>query len=135
MPECQHPRPGDDVLLHPKVLFPVAMVKPGGTLVLHYDTRTGLVPIPGTKQVDYFESIWFFITDAADGNTSRLISRFRIDYSASARNSISYGYFVEPISTTMQKQMLGGIKRPVEASRAARNPPERPEERDHEERI
>ena len=116
IPEFQHLEPGNSVLLHPKVPFPVALVDPAHAIVLHYDTRTGLTPIPGTKPVDFFESTWLFFLDARDDKTTRLISRFRIDYSPGVRNKVSYGYFVEPISSTMQKKMLGGIKERVESA-------------------
>lgn len=117
IPEFQCLEVGDNVLLHPKVPYPVALVEPGRAIVLHYDTRTGLTPVPGTRPVDYFESTWLFFLDAGDGNSTRLISRFRIDYSLSIRNKISYGYFVEPVSSTMQQQMLRGIKKRAEVSK------------------
>lgn len=116
IPEFQHLEAGENILLHPKVPFPVALVEPGRAIVLHYDTRTGLEPIPGTKTVDYFESTWLFFLDTEDDKTTRLISRFRIDYNRSMRNRVSYGYFVEPISTTMQQKMLLGIKKRGESA-------------------
>lgn len=116
VPEFQHLEAGNSILLHPKVPFPVALVEPGRAIVLHYDTRTGLTPIPGTKPVDYFESTWVFFLDTKDDKATRLISRFRIDYSPGMRNRISYGYFVEPISSTMQQKMLLGVKKRVESA-------------------
>ena len=116
IPEFQHLELGENVLLHPKVLYPVALVEPGRAIVLHYDTRTGLTLSHGTKPVDYFESTWLFFLNPGDGNSTRLISRYRIDYNLSMRNKISYGYFVEPVSSTMQQQMLRGIKKRAEAS-------------------
>jgi hypothetical protein len=116
IPEFQHLEAGDNIVLHPKVPFPVALVEPSRAIVLHYDTRTGLTPIPGTKPVDYFESTWLFFLDAKDDKATRLISRFRVDYSPGIRNKVSYGYFVEPISSTMQQKMLLGIKKRVESA-------------------
>jgi hypothetical protein len=116
IPEFQHLEAGENILLHPKIPVPVTLVEPGHAIVLHYDTRAGLTPIPGTKTVDYFESTWLFYIGNKDENTVRLISRFRIDYSHSMRNKISYGYFVEPISSTMQQKMLRGIKKRAEAA-------------------
>lgn len=117
IPEFQHLAAGDNVLLHPKIPYPVALVEPGRAIVLHYDTRKGLTPIPGTKVVDYFESTWLFFLDTMDSNSSRMISRFRIDYNPSKRNNLTYGYFVEPVSSTMQQQMLRGIKKRAETSK------------------
>jgi hypothetical protein len=121
IPEFQHLEVGDNVLLHPKVPYPVALVEPGHAIVLHYDTRAGLTPIPGTKAVDYFESTWLFFIDTGNGNSTRMISRFRIDYNLSMWNKISYGYFVEPVSSTMQRKMLLGIKRRAEAGNSTGN--------------
>ena len=117
IPEFQHLESGDNVLLHPKVPYPVALAEPGRAIVLHYDTRKGLTSIPGTKVVDYFESTWLFFLDARDANSTRMISRFRIDYNLSTRNKLTYGYFVEPVSSTMQQQMLRGIKKRAEATK------------------
>ncbi len=113
IPEFQHLQAGDHILLHPKVPFPVALVEPDRAIVMHYDTRTGLTPIPGTRPAGYFESTWLFWLDDQGDRGTRLISRFRIEYSLGIRNTLSYGYFVEPISSTMQRQMLRGIKNRV----------------------
>jgi len=115
IPECQQLKAGDNVLLHPKVPYPVALVEPGRAIVLYVDTRkTTALTVPGSRPVDYFESTWLFFIKAVGGNSTRLISRFRIDYSLSVRNKISYGYFAESISSTMQQQMLRGIKKRAE---------------------
>jgi len=116
IPEFQRLEPGDSVMLHPKIPYPVVQVDNGRAIVLHYDTRKGLTPIPGTKAADYFESTWLFLLDDRGPNSTRMISRFRIGYNPSIRNRLSYGYFVEPISSTMQQQMLRGIKKRAETS-------------------
>jgi len=116
IPEFQHLEPGESIMLHPKIPYPVVLVDPGRAIVLHYDTRKGLIPIPGTKAADYFESTWLFFLDGRGANSTRMISRFRIDYNPSTRNKLSYGYLVEPISSTMQQEMLRGIKKRAEAS-------------------
>jgi hypothetical protein len=118
IPEYQHLEVGDDVLLHPKVPYPVAMVDTGHYIVLFVDTRKTTAPtVPGSQTADYFESTWLFYIEAGKGKSTRLISRFRINYNPSLRNKISCGYFVEPISSTMQQQMLRGIKKRAEASK------------------
>ncbi len=116
IPEFQRLEPGDSVMLHPKVPYPVVMVDRGRAIVLHYETRKGLTPVPGTKAADYFESTWLFFLDGRGANSTRMISRFRIDYNPSTRNKLSYGYFVEPISSTMQQEMLRGMKKRAETS-------------------
>ncbi len=115
-PEYQGLRPGDSVKLHPKVAMPVAAVEPGKAIVLDYDSRTGYAKDSPTRQKDYFQSTWLFCVQPKDDGSSRLIARFRIGYNRSLRNKIAYRYFMEPISTTMQRQMLRGIKNRVEAA-------------------
>jgi len=114
IPEYQKLKPGDNIMLHPKVPYPVAEVREGNTIVLHYDSRTGQKQVSGTKPSNYFESTWLFLVTKQGNQSSRLISRFRIDYNLSTQNRIAYGYFVEPVSTTMQKQMLKGIRKRAE---------------------
>jgi len=114
-PEYQHLEAGDNIMLHPKVPFPVSKVEPGRAIVLHYDTRKGLTPIPGTKPADYFESSWSFSVDPMNNKTTRMVARFKIDYSPGIRNKVLYGYFTELISSTMQQQMLRGIKKRAES--------------------
>ncbi len=119
IPEFQHLEAGDNILLHPKVPFPVNQVETGRAIVLHYDTRKGLTCIPGTKSADFFESSWLFFLKSKDDETTRLVSRFKIDYSPGIRNKVLYGYFTELISSTMQQQMLRGIKQRAESAHAS----------------
>lgn len=116
IPEYQHIVSGDNIMLHPKVPFPVEEVETGRSIVLHYDSRAGLTQKPSTKQKDFFESSWLFLLDPVNVHKTRLISRFRIDYSPGIGNIISLGIFGEPIYSTMQTQMLRGIKRRVEGT-------------------
>jgi hypothetical protein len=114
IPEYQHLAPGDNIMLHPKAPLPVTEVETGRSIVLHYDSRTGQPEKSDTQPKDFFESSWLFLLDPVNDRKTRLISRFRIDYSPGIRNKVSLGMFGEPIYSTMQTQMLRGIKRRVE---------------------
>jgi len=55
--------------------------------------------------------------DKADG-TTRLISRWRLDYKPGLGMSLALRGFLEPIAQIMQRQMLLGIKKRVEGATA-----------------
>jgi hypothetical protein len=65
----------------------------------------------------YFSSGSKWILEEADGDTTRLISRWRTDYSRdSLGNRLSYSpWFVEPVGFVMSRKMLRGIKRRAES--------------------
>ncbi len=113
VPEFQHLAAGDNVMLHPRVPFPVVLVDPGKSIVLHYDSRKG-IESTSKKRPAYFESTWVFLLDRAGDDVTRFMARFRIDYSPGIGNRISLGYFGEPIYTAMQRKMLRGLKRRAE---------------------
>jgi hypothetical protein len=117
--EFQHLEVGDSVRLAAEMPgYPVAIIESGRAIVLYTDSRTGPTPVPaGTKPGDYYASTWgFFLDETGDGRT-RFISRLRSDYNPRMRNRLLYGpCLVEPISTTMQRKMLMGIKQRAEAA-------------------
>lgn len=116
--EFQHLEVGDSVRLAAEMPgYPVAIIEFGRFIVLFTDSRAGSTPVPaGKKPGDYYASTWgFFLDETGDGRT-RFISRLRSDYNTRMRNRLLYGPgLVEPISTTMQRKMLQGIKQRVEA--------------------
>jgi hypothetical protein len=116
IPEFQHLAAGDNIRLHPEGPFPVAMVDPAHAIVLHIDSRTGASAIPVGKEAgNYLITTWVFFLESLDDKTTRLISRLRFDYNPRIRNRLRYGpCLVEPISSTMQRKMLLGIKDRVE---------------------
>ncbi len=120
--DWQHLKTGDVIRLHPKMPgIPVVLLEPARALLLH--VRTGAFPgeraafsAPGEEK--YFATSWLFFLERTEGDATRLFSRWRIDYSPSLANRISYGpLFLEPIGFTMDRKMLLGIKQRAEASR------------------
>jgi hypothetical protein len=114
LPQFQTLKPGDSIRLHPKMPpVPVATVEPYRVLVLHGDTRVGSGP-PVTKPGDYLNVLWGFYLQPIDGHSTRLIERFRSDYSPSAFNRLMNGGIMEPVSFIMERKMLLGIKQRAE---------------------
>jgi hypothetical protein len=114
--EFQQLKAGDTMYLAPQVPFPVVLVESGRTIVLYFDSRTGIPQKPGTRSMSPFASSWLFYLENTDDKTARLISRFRISYNPSMGNNIAYGYLTEAIATTMQKKMLQGIRQRAEST-------------------
>ncbi len=119
--DWQHLKTGDAVKLHPKVPgIPVVLLEPGRTLLLY--VRSSTFPDGKTASAltekQYFATSWLFFLEEAGSNTTRLFSRWRVDYNPSLSNRISFGpLFLEPIGFTMDREMLLGIKQRAEASR------------------
>ncbi len=102
IPEFQNLKVGESIKLHPKVAMPVAIVVPNHALVLHYEAD--------------FSSNWMWVLEKIDEKTTRLISRFLIDYGPGLKNRLSYSpCFMEPIEFAMSRKMLLGIKQRAEA--------------------
>ncbi len=96
---------GDGVKLHPKMPpLPVTAVEPRKWLILNAaDDKTSV-------QVS-----WVFYLEAISENQTRLISRWRADYTPTRANQLGYGpVLMEPIGCVMDMEMLRGIKHRAE---------------------
>lgn len=119
IPELQNLKVGDTISLHPKMPgLPVAILEPGRAIVLHVKTESLTGDESGeVKPRNYFAATWLFFVGEVDKRTTRLISRWRADYSPSLANRLGYGpWFVEPIGFVMDRKMLLGIKQRAEAT-------------------
>lgn len=120
IPELQNLKVGDGIKLHPKAPpMPVALIAPHRALVLHAKDYTPEDESTGPakpKTENTFSTSWGFYTDKTDDNTTRLISRFKVDYIPTLRNKLGYGAFtVGSIGFVMDRKMLIGIKKRAEA--------------------
>jgi len=122
IPEFQNLKVGDAIKLAAKVPgLPVAVVEPNHALVLH--TKADTLVASGAKFGEpkpqkYFSTNWLWVLEKFDERTTRLISRFLMDYSPGLGNRLTYGTcLVEPISFVMSRKMLLGIKQRAEAAR------------------
>jgi hypothetical protein len=118
LPECQNLKVGDLIPLAPNGFgIPVAILEPERAMVLFGDTRLpGSEGVPAFKPGEYLAASWgFYLLGQPDG-TTRLVERWRTDYSLSATNTLLYRGFLEPGAFMMQRKMLLGIKARAEAA-------------------
>ena len=112
LPEYQELKVGDTIPLAPDAFgLPVAILDTEQTMVLHGDTRLpGGDAMPPLKPGEYLAASWgFYLVGQADGAT-RLVERWRADYTPTVMNAVFYRAFLEPGAFLMQRKMLLGIK-------------------------
>jgi hypothetical protein len=118
LPEFQNLKTGDTIPLSPDGFgLPVAILEAPRTLVLHGDTR---MPGPGKplpmKPGEYLAVTWGFYLFEREKKVTRLVERWKADWSPGLANSIFYRLFLEPGAFIMERKMLLGIKQRVEAT-------------------
>ncbi len=116
-PELQNLQAGDTIPLAPNGFgIPVAILEPQRALVLHGDTRqSGSGVEIEMKQGEYLAVTWgFYLFESEDGRT-RLIERWKADWSPEAASTLFYRLFLEPGAFLMERKMLLGIKHRAEA--------------------
>ena len=112
MPEYQGLKVGDTIPLAPDAFgLPVAILDAEQTMVLHGDTRLpGDEAMPPLRPGEYLAASWgFYLFGQGDGAT-RLVERWRADYTPTVINAVFYRAFLEPGAFLMQRKMLLGIK-------------------------
>jgi hypothetical protein len=111
VPEYQELRVGDTIALAPDAFgLPVAILEPEQAMVLHGDLRLPGGAMPPLKPGEYLAASWgFYLIGQADGAT-RLVERWRADYTPTVMNAVFYRAFLEPGAFLMQRKMLLGIK-------------------------
>lgn len=115
LPQFQDLEAGDGIRLHPQIpALPVAALDPQRTLLLHSSEPIGPSP-EDDGPAEHFATTWLFYLEELEEGTTRLISRYRLDYEPRLGNELAYRGLVEPISTVMQRKMLLGIKERAEA--------------------
>ena len=116
LPEFQNLNVGDKIPLSPDGFgIPVAILEPRRALVLRGDTRLDPAAIPTMKPGDYFAVSWGWHLDEIDGNTTRLVERWRADWNPSWQQNLFMRAFLEPGAFLMERKMLLGIKERAEA--------------------
>jgi hypothetical protein len=116
LPEFQELKEGDLIPLSPDGFgFPVAILNPQKSLVLHGDSRAqGPGTAPVMKNGDYMAAVWGFHLFPGDNGFTRLVERIYIDWNENPTNTFFYRVFLEPGSFIMEQKMLKGIKERVE---------------------
>jgi hypothetical protein len=119
LPEWQNLQVGDAVPLAPDGAMdvPVVILEPQRALVLHADSR---LPNPSGKAGpplppgQFLAVSWGFFLAGQAGGATRLVERFRLDYSPTAANALIYKLFLEPGAFVMERKMLLGIQQRAE---------------------
>jgi len=119
LPEWQNLQVGDVVPLAPDGAMdvPVVILEPQRTLVLHADSR---LPSPGGKggpplpPGQFLAVSWGFYLAEQAGGATRLVERFRLDYTPTVANELIYKLFLELGAFVMERKMLLGIKQRAE---------------------
>lgn len=116
LPEHQDLNEGDTIPLAPDGIgLNVALLEPRRHLVLHGDTR-----IPGgsanelVAPDDYLATSWGFYLFPQPNGTTRLVERWKADYSPKLVNRVMYPVFLEPGAFVMERGMLLGLKERAE---------------------
>jgi hypothetical protein len=92
---------GDEVKLHPDVPLDVAIVEPGGALVLRGGVPMGDIPPP-------YDFTWAFVLREQPDGTTRLLSREQYAYKKWWASLLVEP--VEAVSFVMTQKMLRGIR-------------------------
>ena len=112
LPEYQQLRVGDHVALGRGVFARVAVLEPLKHLILrataHGDEyEEGAPPL---KPGETLNMTWAFFTEALENGDTRLIERFRVEFTPTLVNNVMFYGFIEPGAFFMERSMLLGIK-------------------------
>ena len=118
IPELQDLKVGDAIKIGEQAPFEVVALEPARVLALlaRSDLETGeTFELSGPAPASYMNQSWVYYLDDIDGNSTRLIVRWRGDYSPGFANSLGFGISVEAGAVLMQPKMLKGIKERAES--------------------
>jgi hypothetical protein len=112
LPEYQQLQVGDHVALGRGVFARVAVLEPLKHLILrataHGDeNEAGAPPL---KPGETLNMTWAFFTEALENGDTRLIERFRVEFTPTLANNVMFYGFIEPGAFFMERSMLLGIK-------------------------
>ncbi|MGB5371414.1 MAG: hypothetical protein WBN18_13375 [Flavobacteriaceae bacterium] len=117
LPEFQEPKIGDLIPFGPKDAYPLVICDIGSAMAIEnwYDLDAKSVFDPDMSSArNYLHLTWLWYVEPLDGKRSRFISRNRISYSTSFKNTLMFGSFSEPIVFAMDRKMCMGIKKRAE---------------------
>ncbi|NVB38545.1 SRPBCC family protein [Pseudenhygromyxa sp. WMMC2535] len=125
VPELQTLKVGDEIKLHEQLAFQVhAMNAPRELIMVDArDNETGarFDPSSSERPADFHCASWAFILEEPEGDElpefaggTRLLIRWRIDYTPTRSNEIMWKAFVEPINFVMERKMMLGLRKRAE---------------------
>jgi hypothetical protein len=121
IPELQDLKVGDQIKINADSPFEVVALEPARLLALlaRSDLETGeSFELSGPAPAKYMNQSWVYHLREIDGDSTRLVVRWRGDYSPGFANSLFFGMSVEAGALLMQYKMLQGIKERAEAQQA-----------------
>jgi hypothetical protein len=123
LPEHQELKVGDIIPLASDGFgVPVAILEPERALVLHGDTRIPGRNAPPVKEGEFLAVTWGFYLFPQEDGTTRLVERWRTDWTPTLINDFAYRGFLEPGAFVMERKMLLTLKERAESMHGIRNP-------------
>jgi hypothetical protein len=121
LPEFQYLAVGDKIPLAPNGFgIPVAILDAERAMVLHGDTRLPDDGAPPMKPGEFMAVTWGFYLFPQEDGTTRLVERWRTDWTPSTVNNVLYAGFLEPGAFIMQRKMLLTLKQRAESTPVVR---------------
>jgi hypothetical protein len=109
-PDIRPPREGDELPFYPGMPLIVAKVDRPYALVLWQVSAAGKATDPnGPWGEDYIAWSWAFVLEPADGDTTRLLTRMRVDYQPPTKWA-RVQLFLEPAHFVMGRRQLLGLR-------------------------
>ncbi|MFV8750245.1 SRPBCC family protein [Nannocystaceae bacterium ST9] len=128
VPELQALAVGDEIPLHDKLAFRVERLSPPHLLLLcdGRDNASGeRFDCGGPRPDDFTIASWAFVLEDSEApepvGGTRLLIRWRLDYTPTRSHELMWKGFVEPINFVMERRMMLGIKARVESAAASSN--------------
>lgn len=118
IPELQDLKIGDTIKIFEQASFDVVALEPNRTLGLlaRVDVDTGeYFELSDTTPTNFLNNSWVYVLEQVDDNNTRLIVRWRGDYSPGLANALGLGIPTEAGALIMQPKLLKGIKARAEA--------------------
>jgi hypothetical protein len=119
IPELQELKVGDAVKIFEQGPFEVVALQPGRLLVLlaRVDTDSGSsFELSDAMPAHYLNNSWAYLLEEIEAGITRLIVRWRGDYSPGFANVLGLGLPTEAGALLMQPKMLKGIKQRAEST-------------------
>ncbi len=119
IPDLQDLKVGDAIRIFEQGPFEVVALEPNRALVLlaRVDWDTGeTFELAETMPANFMNNSWVYVLEEVSKNSTRLIVRWRGDYSPKLGNALALGIPTEAGALIMQPKMLKGIKARVETA-------------------
>ena len=120
IPELQDLKVGDQIKIFETAPYDVVILEPNRVLALlarvDWDTEETF-ELSETMPANFMNNSWVYVLEPADANSTRLLVRWRADYSPKLSNALALRIPTEAGALIMQPKMFKGIKE--RAGRAA----------------